>query len=322
MSNEQFKRINRIGKKLKELLVRNKVSVDELSEKTNIHRSLLFRYISGEKNPSEKNLNTLADFFDVPPEYLTETFSDFDENIFIYISNIRNDLFYTLNPNNNLKNLNKKRFIQIKNKYKDYYQQLPNYYKYNFITDFYRIVMKGLFMYMSGNEFAFDAEIIPYDKEHIPHRLELAIKTSKLSVQDVSEISGINRSLLQNYLAGRKNPSKETLERLTEALKLPKDYFIADWYRGVNKLNDSYIYSPLPKHEKQIYSYNLDNETNKKADKLYNSYWNHFEKIYKKCGENGKDQVNLFLEKSYEMLISNTEKELKSMLQNKITDNQ
>lgn len=320
MSNEQYKRINRIGKKLKELIVKKNISVDELSEKTCIHRSLLFRYISGKKNPSEKNLNTLAEYFGVPSEYLTETFSDYDENIFIYISNIRNDLFYTLNPNNNLKNLNKKRFVQSKNKYIDYYLQLPNYYKFDFMKDFYRIIMKGLFMYMAGNEFAFESEIIPYERNHIPRRLELAIKASKLSVQEVSKISGINRSLLQNYLAGRKNPSNETLEKITSALKLPKDYFTADWNRGVYELGDSYIYSPLPKYEKEVNPTNFDDKMNRKVDKLYYGYWKEFEKIYKRCGEEEKDKINTFLKKSYETLISNAENDLK-LVQNSKTHN-
>lgn len=301
MKNQQYKKVNHIGNKLKELLTKNNLSVDDLSKATSIHRSLLYRYISEYKNPSEKTLEIIANYFEVPKEYLTGTFSVYNKNIFIYISNIRNDLFYTSNPNN-VKNLNKKRFVQSKNKYNDYYLQLPNYYRFDFMKDFYEIVLTGLFMYMSGNKFAYEAEIIPCERHHIPHRLKLAIKASSLTVQEVSNISEINRSLLQNYLAGRKNPSNENLEKITSALKLPKDFFTANWNSVVYELGDSYIYSPLPKYEKEINPTNFNEQTNRNIDNVYSDYWKIIDKIFIKLSQESKEQIIKFLDESFSKL--------------------
>ncbi len=90
---EKYKKVNRIGKKLKEALDNNHISVDQMAKETGINRSLLFDYIKERRNPSDDTLQKIADYFSLPIEYFTQKFYYKNANTFVFIPKIRNQLF-------------------------------------------------------------------------------------------------------------------------------------------------------------------------------------------------------------------------------------
>lgn len=306
MTEQIYKKKNRIGKRLKKLLKEKEISVDQLSMEIGVSRSALFDYIKERKNPSEQTLDKIADYFNVPKEYLTNNFYYYDENLFIYISKLREDLIEGLHTKNSNQLKLKKRYEKIKKQYIDLFEGLYNYFKYDYLKTFYTIIMKGLFMYMNGNPAALQAEIIPNDREHIGKRLNAAIKASNLSVKEVSKLCGVERSLIQNYISGRFNPSDKTLEKITNGLNLPEKFFTADSRNGVIRFGDSYLYSPIKKSKPNSFKYDPDEKTVKKMHQLYYKYWKEFDDIFEKLSQPSKEQIIRFLEESFDKLESHS----------------
>lgn len=300
MSEQKYKKKNRIGNRLNKLLKEKEISVDQLSMEIGVSRSVLFDYIKERKNPSEQTLDKIADYFNVPKEYLTNNFYYYDENLFIYISKLREDLIEGLHTKNSNQLKLKKRYEKIKKQYIDLFEGLYNYFKYDYLKTFYTIIMKGLFMYMNGYPAPLEAEIIPYNHEHISELLHVAIKASDLTVKEVSKLCGVERSLIQNYISGRLNPSDKTLEKITNGLNLPEKFFTADSRNGVILFGDSYLYSPLPKFEKEVIPTNFNEQTNRKFDNIYSDYWKIVDKLFSEMSQESKKQIINFLDESFQ----------------------
>ena len=86
------------------------------------------------------------------------------------------------------------------------------------------------------------------------------------------------------------------------SLKLPKDFFTANWNSVVYELGDSYIYSPLPKYEKEINPTNFNEQTNRNIDNVYSDYWKIIDKIFIKLSQESKEQIIKFLDESFSKL--------------------
>ncbi len=320
MPEQKYRKKNRIGKRLKKLLEEKEISVDQLSNETGISRSVLFDYVKEKRNPSEQNLVKIASYFNVPREYLTNNFHYYDESLFIYISKLRDGLFMGFHKVTANQMMQQTRYERIKKKYIRLFESLNNYYKSDFLSNFYKLIMKGLFMYMSGNTMALQAEIIPNDREHIGQRLNAAIKASNLSVKEVSKLCGVERSLIQNYISGRLNPSDKTLEKITNGLNLPEKFFIADSRNGVIRFGDSYLYSPIKKSKSNSYKYDPDEKTIKKTHQLYYKYWKEFDDIFGKLSQPSKEQIIRFLEECFDKLESHSLEEQSNTVD--ISDNE
>ena len=308
MAEQKYRKKNRIGKRLKKLLGTRGISVNTLSKEIGVSRSALFDYLNEVKNPTDKTLNMIADYFSVPVEYLTNSFSYYDENVFIYITNLRNGLIATNNSN---KSTNHKEYQLLMRQYIDYFEKLPNYYKFDYLNNFFTIVFKGIFSYMSGNEFAFEAEIIPYNRHHIQKRLIAAVKASGLSVTKIAQQSGVERGRFENYLSGRLNPSDQTLQKITKGLGLPEDFFTASSPNGAIQLGDSILFSPIHQKEHIPYKYNPSEDTVKKAHKNFYDYWNSINKIADKMSDDSIAKVNDFLKCSFNQLKDFSDSEIR-----------
>lgn len=78
---ESYKKKNDIGNKLQEILKERNITVTELANSIGINRVTVQRYLSGAKCPSDKTLDKIADFFELPIEYFTGEPFDSEGNI-------------------------------------------------------------------------------------------------------------------------------------------------------------------------------------------------------------------------------------------------
>ena len=56
-------------------------------------------------------------------------------------------------------------------------------------------------------------------------RLKDVLKAKNISQTEFSELSGIGKSSICQYLAGKNVPSDERIKEITDVLELPEDYF-------------------------------------------------------------------------------------------------
>lgn len=86
-----------IKEQLTELKHHSRITQKEIAEKTGIAQPLISQYLSGKSTPTEKNLQKLADFFNVPiqqidPRYNTEQINQESKPTTINIENLADNV--------------------------------------------------------------------------------------------------------------------------------------------------------------------------------------------------------------------------------------
>ncbi|MDR3112237.1 MAG: helix-turn-helix domain-containing protein, partial [Elusimicrobiota bacterium] len=56
-------------------------------------------------------------------------------------------------------------------------------------------------------------------------QIKQALKEAELTQEECSKITKINRVQLSDYITGKRNPKRETLEKIAKATKKPLEYF-------------------------------------------------------------------------------------------------
>ena len=103
--NEEFK--SKVGKRLKDLRIKNKLTIDDLLEKLQIDHCIAIdeksirRYEKGEFLPKIDNLICLAEIFNTTLDYIIYGKETSDDNSFTYYDNFKrlNRLIYSLSVN-------------------------------------------------------------------------------------------------------------------------------------------------------------------------------------------------------------------------------
>lgn len=296
---EKYKKVNHIGKKLKEALDNNHISVDQMAKETGINRSLLFDYIKERRNPSDETLQKIADYFSLPIEYFTQKFYYKNANTFVFIPKIRNQLFN--GEQKAQKSKNKKEHTEIHQAFDLLYSNASDIDKCLISDKFYENIDR-IIAYMSGSDIAMDSEDASDETKTIAKRLKWAIDASEASVKQIAEEAGVHQVLIQEYLAARRNPSESTLNKLIDALNLPSDYFTAD----IVKVGNAFVLDILPKGSTQEVSYQPSKSEVADAAKIYNQSWDVLDSLYKKSDESHKEKINQFLHDQYFDLLKLT----------------
>lgn len=139
---ESYKKKNNIGNKLQKLLKERNVTVTELANSIELNRVTVQRYLSGAKCPSDRTLEKIAEYFEMPVEFFTdEPFVNNDQSLIDQVENV----------------LSEKLDAQKQNQYKKSAIKAFNYYFDSFdpdlknkaILDLYEIINTAL----KGKEF-------------------------------------------------------------------------------------------------------------------------------------------------------------------------
>lgn len=97
---------------------------------------------------------------------------------------------------------------------------------------------------------------------NIGDKIKIAMARKGYTALKLSEISGINNSLISQYVTGSRSPSDYTLDKLSKALEVSPDFFHTD---KVERLFDS-IDKPMAYLAEEKSHYNIEKKSNPFSD--------------------------------------------------------
>lgn len=292
---------NFIGPRLKEALEYYEITPKKLSDEIKINQSLIYDYLNERKAPTEKNLELISKYFNLPTEFFTNKIFFYDGIEMFYIEDFFNKLFLKEKNQNEetitLRTLNTRNFDYFDTQIRMLFRSTDAAGKYE-INDLLSNFNNQLLLYISGIKKDDPNYKVGSNDDNIITIINLIFNQSRYTMKEISEKCGINITMLYDLRAGRYKPSKKILDRLVSGLDLPENIFDIDFV-----INGNILFFDAKSEAKDIQhitELNNDKTYLNRLNKIFESRLKIITFIYKKLNEKEKRKVNQSLKKLLE----------------------